>query len=71
MTTEPADAAVSTPVLATIVARDVLLQLQVPPLTPSLKVTWEPVQILVGPDMAEGTGFTITDVVEIQPAPRL
>ena len=67
--TTPAVTPVRTPVPWVIVAKLVLLQLHVPPPTPSLKVIVEPVQTLVTPEIADGTALTITDAVETQPAP--
>jgi hypothetical protein len=48
------------------VATAVLLLVQVPP-PPSVKVVVEPTQTLVEPDIADGSGFTVTTVVAVHP----
>jgi len=50
-----------------IVATDGLLLVHVPPVLPSVKVTDEPAQTLLKPDIAAGAGLTVTTVSAVQP----
>jgi hypothetical protein len=63
----PVEAAVTTPVLTTMVAMEVLLQLHVPPAVASLKRVVPPIQRVVVPIMPDGRLFTVTKVVVEQP----
>ena len=67
MLATPVETAVTTPVLATIVAMDVLLQLHVPPVVASLKRVVPPIQRVVVPVIPDGKLFTVTSVVVEQP----
>jgi hypothetical protein len=47
-----------------------LVLLHIPPGVMSLKVVVAPMQISVPPVIAAGSGFTVTNVVTVQPTPR-
>ena len=70
MIAEPAVAPVTTPVVDTTVAIEVLLQLHVP-LPASLNVVDKPAQTVVFPIIAFGKGLTVTVLVVIQPVPSI
>ena len=59
--------AVTNPVVAPIVATLVLLLVQVPPPTASLKFVTVPIQIPVEPMIVVGNGLINTDVVVTHP----
>jgi hypothetical protein len=63
----PADMPVTIPVEKPIVATPVLLLVQPPPPTPSLRVISDPAHTVAGPLMAVGDGLTDTVVVTRQP----
>src|SRR3954469_18873776 len=65
MVTVPDDTAVTTPVVASIVATVVLLLVQLPPVTASLSVT-EP-QTNAAPAIGPGSAFTVTSTLAMQP----
>lgn len=69
MVTGPAATPVSTPVLL-IVASEVLLLLQVPPAVASVNCVVAATHTPAAPEIAAGKGFTITDVVAMQPKLR-
>ena len=54
---------VNEPTVAIVVA----LLVQVPPVTASLSVAVDPMHIIAVPVIADGTGFTVTVFVAIQP----
>jgi hypothetical protein len=67
MTEVPVAIPKTTPLAEPIVATDVLLLLQVPPVTASLRVVVAPAHKEVVPVMAVGTGLTVIVVVTAQP----
>jgi hypothetical protein len=60
-----------TPVAAPAEATNELLLLHVPPDIASFKVEGTPVQSMVGPVIAEGWGFTVTETTDAQPAGKV
>ena len=62
----PVDPLVTNPVVDPIVATVVLLLVHVPP-PASVRVAVEPIHIPGLPDMADGSGFTVTTSVAIHP----
>lgn len=67
ITVVPVAIPVTTPVAGFIVATDVLLLLQLPPLTASVNVITEPVHTVAGPAMvpADGAGLIVIACVSI------
>lgn len=57
------------PEAGSIVAIDVPALLHVPPAEPSLSCEATPTQIVAGPVIAAGNGFTTTDTLVAQPRP--
>ena len=70
MIVKPVAAPVTIPLAEPTVATTVLLLAHVPP-PPSLKVIAAPTQTVAGPEIAEGSGFTVTTVVVVQPVPKV
>lgn len=67
MVAVPADMPVTTPVVAPIVATPGLLLLHVEVPEASVRVEVEPTHNVVVPDIADGSGLTVTVAVAIQP----
>ena len=65
----PAAMPVTTPEDEPTVAVEVLLLLQEPPETDSIKVVVRPAHTVVVPVIAAGTAFTVIAVVRVQPEP--
>jgi hypothetical protein len=63
----PVAAVVTDPLSEPIVATAWLLLLQVPPVGKSLSVIVNPLQMLAGPLMAEGDGFTVILWMAVHP----
>jgi len=63
MVAVPAATPHTVPVAEPAVATDVLLLLQVPPATASLRVVQEPAHMVSVPSMVEGVGVTVTTAV--------
>ena len=63
----PAPVPVTTPVVPSTVAYEVLLLLQAPPVVRSLSETVDPTHTFPVPVMAEGSGFTVIPLVIRQP----
>jgi hypothetical protein len=70
MTDVPAVTPVTTPPAVMVATAGVAL-LHVPPAVTLLKVVVEPMQTLVVPVMAAGSGLTVTVVVTAHPVPKV
>jgi hypothetical protein len=69
MVVVPVAIPITTPVLLSIVATDVLVLLHDPPEVALLRVAAEPTHIADGPVIAEGGALTVRVLVIIQPVP--
>ena len=67
----PATMPVNIPEVEPTVTEDILLLVQVPPPVASLRLAVKPTQTNGVPDMAAGTGYTVTTDVVRQPVPNL
>ena len=69
MTDMPAAMPLTMPVTVTTVAIVVPVLLHVPPMLVSVRLVVDPAHTVAVPSIAAGSGFTVTGVVTLQPAP--